>query len=49
MERCDFEDGLCNYKPNTDDDFDWIRITGSQGSQGEGPGTDHTTNTPQGQ
>ena len=29
-------------------DYDWVWLTGSQGSQGEALGTDHTTNTPQG-
>eukprot|EP00057_Strongylocentrotus_purpuratus_P018001 XP_011672475.1 PREDICTED: MAM and LDL-receptor class A domain-containing protein 2-like [Strongylocentrotus purpuratus] len=39
---CDFEEGLCTWSPGSDNTFPWIRTTGATGSQGTGPGTDHT-------
>uniref|UniRef100_A0A4W6EYR6 Si:ch211-106h4.4 n=1 Tax=Lates calcarifer TaxID=8187 RepID=A0A4W6EYR6_LATCA len=45
---CDFEEGSCNWQQQTDDDFDWIRQSGSTHNANTGPDSDHTTNTPAG-
>ena len=47
--NCDFEGGLCNFRDGMDEvDFFWSRNTGSTGSWGTGPVTDHTLGTDQG-
>ncbi|KAM9349890.1 apical endosomal glycoprotein [Symphorus nematophorus] len=45
---CDFEEGSCNWQQQTDDDFDWVRQSGSTLNPNTGPDSDHTTNTPTG-
>ncbi|XP_072176476.1 MAM and LDL-receptor class A domain-containing protein 2-like [Diadema setosum] len=40
---CDFETDLCEWTQMTNDEFDWRRISGGTGSDGTGPGNDHTT------
>ncbi|XP_030849653.1 MAM and LDL-receptor class A domain-containing protein 2 [Strongylocentrotus purpuratus] len=44
---CTFETDLCDFsQDDTDDDFDWIRASGSTPTAGTGPQVDHTlTNT----
>lgn len=42
--RCNFDSDTCQWKNvKGEDDFDWTRHTGSTGSIGTGPHTDHTT------
>ena len=43
---CNFEKGMCTWLnvPNNDD-FDWLRGSGSTPSSYTGPSTDHTTNS----
>ncbi|OXB84679.1 UNVERIFIED_CONTAM: hypothetical protein H355_001156, partial [Colinus virginianus] len=43
--QCDFENGLCNWAQDTEDDFDWIRIKGPTPTVNTGPLKDHTTGT----
>lgn len=44
--RCDFENGLCNWKQDSiSDNFDWTRQSGPTPSFGTGPGRDHTFGT----
>lgn len=43
--QCDFENGLCNWAQDTEDDFDWIRIQGPTPTVNTGPLKDHTTGT----
>uniref|UniRef100_A0A669QU29 MAM and LDL receptor class A domain containing 1 n=1 Tax=Phasianus colchicus TaxID=9054 RepID=A0A669QU29_PHACC len=43
--QCDFENGLCNWAQDTEDDFDWIRIQGPTPTLNTGPLKDHTTGT----
>lgn len=45
---CDFEEGSCNWQQQTDDDFDWVRQSGSTLNPNTGPDSDHTTNAPTG-
>lgn len=45
---CDFEEGSCNWKQQTNDDFDWVRQSGSTLNPNTGPDSDHTTNAPMG-
>nr|XP_054757008.1 MAM and LDL-receptor class A domain-containing protein 2-like [Lytechinus pictus] len=41
---CDFEDGLCGWSQEVQNDvFDWLRTSGSTPSGGTGPSQDHTT------
>lgn len=44
---CDFESSyFCDwYNNEQDDEFDWKMISGSTGSTGTGPTSDHTTNS----
>nr|AGN95663.1 Diet1 [Gallus gallus] len=46
--QCDFENGLCNWAQDTEDDFDWIRIQGPTPTVNTGPLKDHTTGTSMG-
>ncbi|KAL1280451.1 hypothetical protein QQF64_015051 [Cirrhinus molitorella] len=45
---CDFEDGDCGWMQQTDDDLDWIRVSGNNVKSKSTPGFDHTTNTASG-
>uniref|UniRef100_A0A8C4IGG5 MAM domain-containing protein n=1 Tax=Dicentrarchus labrax TaxID=13489 RepID=A0A8C4IGG5_DICLA len=47
-DMCDFEEGSCDWKQHTTDDFDWVRQSGSTLNPSTGPDSDHTTNTPTG-
>lgn len=40
---CDFENGLCHYTQDTNDDFDWTQRYGDTPSGNTGPEVDHTT------
>uniref|UniRef100_A0A8C3C7D9 MAM and LDL receptor class A domain containing 1 n=1 Tax=Cairina moschata TaxID=8855 RepID=A0A8C3C7D9_CAIMO len=46
--QCNFENGLCNWEQDTEDDFDWIRIQGPTPTVNTGPSKDHTTGTGRG-
>ncbi|XP_056375212.1 MAM and LDL-receptor class A domain-containing protein 1 isoform X3 [Hyla sarda] len=46
--QCDFEDGLCNWTQDTDDDFDWKRHQGQTPTLDTGPMKDHTMGTAKG-
>ncbi|XP_069815135.1 MAM and LDL-receptor class A domain-containing protein 1 [Dendropsophus ebraccatus] len=46
--QCDFEDGLCNWIQDTDDDFDWTRHQGQTQTLDTGPMKDHTLGTVKG-
>ncbi|XP_071591185.1 MAM and LDL-receptor class A domain-containing protein 1 isoform X2 [Heliangelus exortis] len=46
--QCNFENGLCNWEQDTEDDFDWIRIRGTTPTVNTGPLKDHTTGTNRG-
>ena len=41
--NCTFENGICNWRQLTTDDFDWTRNKDNTGSVGTGPLGDHTT------
>ncbi|KAJ7380810.1 hypothetical protein OS493_007192 [Desmophyllum pertusum] len=41
-QNCNFESGLCNYKQDKSDRFDWRWYHGQTGSSGTGPTIDHT-------
>lgn len=41
-ERCNFEQDLCRWTQDTDDDFEWTRDSGGTASYMTGPGRDHT-------
>ncbi|PIK60268.1 putative MAM and LDL-receptor class A domain-containing protein 1 isoform X2 [Apostichopus japonicus] len=43
--RCDFQNGLCDWTQLNDDDFDWRRNKGGTGTDNTGPDYDHTTGT----
>uniref|UniRef100_A0A672TQ22 MAM and LDL receptor class A domain containing 1 n=1 Tax=Strigops habroptila TaxID=2489341 RepID=A0A672TQ22_STRHB len=43
--QCNFENGLCNWEQDVEDDFDWIRIQGPTPTVNTGPYKDHTTGT----
>ncbi|KAM9308125.1 MAM and LDL-receptor class A domain-containing protein 1 [Gastrophryne carolinensis] len=40
--QCDFEDGLCNWTQDSEDDFDWTRYQGQTPTLDTGPMRDHT-------
>ncbi|OPJ81745.1 MAM and LDL-receptor class A domain-containing protein 1 [Patagioenas fasciata monilis] len=46
--QCDFENGLCNWEQDVEDDLDWIRIEGPTPTVNTGPLKDHTTGTARG-
>ncbi|XP_039405795.1 MAM and LDL-receptor class A domain-containing protein 1 [Corvus cornix cornix] len=46
--QCNFENGLCNWEQDVEDDFDWIRIQGPTPTVNTGPLKDHTTGTARG-
>ncbi|XP_032927197.1 MAM and LDL-receptor class A domain-containing protein 1 [Catharus ustulatus] len=46
--QCNFENGLCNWEQDVEDDFDWIRIRGPTPTVNTGPLKDHTTGTARG-
>ncbi|XP_077160334.1 MAM and LDL-receptor class A domain-containing protein 1 [Paroedura picta] len=46
--QCNFESGLCNWKQDTDDDFDWTRNQGPTPTLNTGPMKDHTLGTVKG-
>ena len=41
-QNCNFETGLCNYKQDQSDKFDWRWFHGRTRSRGTGPTSDHT-------
>uniref|UniRef100_A0A7M4FXD0 MAM and LDL receptor class A domain containing 1 n=1 Tax=Crocodylus porosus TaxID=8502 RepID=A0A7M4FXD0_CROPO len=43
--QCNFENGLCNWEQDTEDDFDWIRKQGPTPTFYTGPLKDHTFGT----
>ncbi|XP_062423588.1 MAM and LDL-receptor class A domain-containing protein 1 [Rhea pennata] len=46
--QCNFENGLCNWEQDIEDDFDWIRKQGPTPTLNTGPLKDHTTGTVRG-
>ncbi|XP_009328881.1 PREDICTED: MAM and LDL-receptor class A domain-containing protein 1 [Pygoscelis adeliae] len=46
--QCNFENGLCNWEQDVEDDFDWVRILGPTPTANTGPLKDHTTGTARG-
>nr|XP_009936237.1 PREDICTED: MAM and LDL-receptor class A domain-containing protein 1 [Opisthocomus hoazin] len=46
--QCNFENGLCNWEQDVEDEFDWIRIQGPTPTVNTGPLKDHTTGTARG-
>ncbi|XP_068091691.1 MAM and LDL-receptor class A domain-containing protein 1 isoform X2 [Hyperolius riggenbachi] len=46
--QCDFEDGLCNWSQDKEDDFDWTRYQGQTPTLDTGPMKDHTIGTVRG-
>uniref|UniRef100_A0A8D0L2N4 MAM and LDL receptor class A domain containing 1 n=1 Tax=Sphenodon punctatus TaxID=8508 RepID=A0A8D0L2N4_SPHPU len=40
--QCNFENGLCKWQQDTDDDFDWTRNQGPTSTLNTGPMKDHT-------
>ncbi|NWH70951.1 MALR1 protein, partial [Piaya cayana] len=46
--QCNFENGLCNWEQDFEDDFDWIRVQGPTPTLNTGPFKDHTTGTARG-
>ncbi|KAK0068562.1 MAM and LDL-receptor class A domain-containing protein 2, partial [Biomphalaria pfeifferi] len=45
---CNFEKDLCFWHQNTNDQFDWTRLSGRTGSSFTGPSVDHTLKTDSG-
>jgi hypothetical protein len=45
--KCDFDKDTCGFIHEDNDDFDWVRRSGSAGFR-SGPSSDHTTNSPNG-
>ncbi|XP_029442905.1 MAM and LDL-receptor class A domain-containing protein 1 [Rhinatrema bivittatum] len=43
--QCNFENGLCNWKQDFEDDFDWTLIQGPTSTLNTGPMKDHTLGT----
>lgn len=46
--QCNFENGLCNWEQDVEDDLDWIRIEGPTPMANTGPLKDRTTGTARG-
>ncbi|EHB12586.1 hypothetical protein GW7_18801 [Heterocephalus glaber] len=46
--QCHFENGICNWEQDTEDDFDWTRNQGPTSTINTGPMKDHTVGTAQG-
>ncbi|NXE75196.1 MALR1 protein, partial [Cochlearius cochlearius] len=46
--QCNFENGLCNWEQDVEDDFDWTRIQGPTPTVNSGPLKDHTRGTARG-
>ncbi|KAM5235404.1 MAM and LDL-receptor class A domain-containing protein 1 [Ctenodactylus gundi] len=46
--QCNFENGICNWKQDTEDDFDWTRNQGPTSTINTGPMKDHTLGTAKG-
>ncbi|XP_063781223.1 MAM and LDL-receptor class A domain-containing protein 1 [Pseudophryne corroboree] len=46
--QCDFENGLCNWMQDIEDDFDWTRHQGQTPTLDTGPMKDHTLGTAKG-
>ena len=45
---CDFESAVCNWRQDSQDQFDWVVQSGQTPSAGTGPTADHTYSTNQG-
>lgn len=45
LARCNFEQDLCTWKQQTDDEFNWTRRKGQTPSVSTGPARDHTLGT----
>ncbi|NXN10084.1 MALR1 protein, partial [Indicator maculatus] len=43
--QCNFENGLCSWEQDVEDDLDWVRIQGPTPTVNTGPLKDHTTGT----
>ena len=46
--QCNFENGLCNWEQDTEDDFNWTRYQGPTSTLNTGPMKDNTVGTAQG-
>ncbi|MBZ3887912.1 MAM and LDL-receptor class A domain-containing protein 1 [Sciurus carolinensis] len=46
--QCDFENGICNWEQETEDDFDWTRNQGPTSTLNTGPMKDNTLGTVKG-
>ncbi|XP_077628606.1 MAM and LDL-receptor class A domain-containing protein 1 [Crocuta crocuta] len=46
--QCDFENGICNWEQDTEDDFDWTRKQGPTPTLNTGPMKDNTLGTAKG-
>lgn len=46
--QCDFENGICNWEQDTEDDFDWTRNQGPTSTLNTGPMKDNTLGTAKG-
>ncbi|XP_074214590.1 MAM and LDL-receptor class A domain-containing protein 1 isoform X2 [Camelus bactrianus] len=46
--QCNFENGICNWEQDTEDDFDWTRNQGSTSTLNTGPMKDNTLGTAKG-
>lgn len=46
--QCNFENGICNWEQDTEDDFDWTRYQGPTSTLNTGPMKDNTLGTAQG-
>ncbi|XP_007934543.1 MAM and LDL-receptor class A domain-containing protein 1 [Orycteropus afer afer] len=46
--QCNFENGICNWEQDTEDDFDWTRNQGPTSTLNTGPMKDNTVGTAKG-